>query len=46
MATLRYIAYLANDPEKVVDFYHRFLARKSSADRPKVISPSPTATII
>jgi catechol 2,3-dioxygenase-like lactoylglutathione lyase family enzyme len=25
MATLRYIAYLTEDPEKLVDFYHRFL---------------------
>jgi catechol 2,3-dioxygenase-like lactoylglutathione lyase family enzyme len=25
MATLRYIAYLAEDPAKLVDFYHRFL---------------------
>ena len=26
MATLRYIAFLAEDPAKLVDFYHRFLA--------------------
>lgn len=25
MATLRYIAYLAHDPEKLADFYHHFL---------------------
>ena len=25
MATLRYIAYLAEEPAKLVDFYHRFL---------------------
>ncbi len=25
MATLRYIAYLAEDPARLVDFYHRFL---------------------
>ena len=25
MATLRYVAYLAEDPAKLVDFYHRFL---------------------
>lgn len=25
MATLRYIAFLSEDPEKVTDFYHRFL---------------------
>jgi catechol 2,3-dioxygenase-like lactoylglutathione lyase family enzyme len=25
MSTLRYIAYLAEDPPKLVDFYHRFL---------------------
>jgi hypothetical protein len=25
MSTLRYIAYLAEDPAKLVEFYHRFL---------------------
>ena len=25
MATLRYVAYLSENPEKLVDFYHRFL---------------------
>ena len=25
MATLRYIAFLAQDPARLVDFYHRFL---------------------
>lgn len=25
MATLRYVAYLADEPEKLADFYHRFL---------------------
>ena len=25
MATLRYVAFLAQDPARLVDFYHRFL---------------------
>ncbi len=35
MATLRYIAYLANDPEKVVDFYHRFLGTEELGRSPE-----------
>ena len=25
MATLRYVAFLADEPERLGDFYHRFL---------------------
>ena len=35
MAALRYIAYLANDPEKVVDFYHRFLGTEELGRSPE-----------
>ena len=28
MATLRYIAFLAQDPARLVDFYHRFLGHR------------------
>jgi catechol 2,3-dioxygenase-like lactoylglutathione lyase family enzyme len=35
MATLRYIAYLANDPEKLVDFYHRFLSTEELGRSPE-----------
>src|SRR5919106_3339914 len=28
MATLRYIAFLSEDPERLADFYHRFLGTK------------------
>ena len=33
MATLRYVALLAQDPPTLVDFYHRFLGTEELADR-------------
>jgi len=35
MANLRYIAYLANDPEKLVDFYRRFLGTEELGRSPE-----------
>ena len=35
MATLRYIAYLANDPEKLVEFYQRFLGTEELGRSPE-----------
>ena len=35
MATLRYIAYLANDPEKLVEFYRRFLGTEELGRSPE-----------
>ncbi|MEX0805517.1 MAG: VOC family protein [Candidatus Binatia bacterium] len=35
MATLRYIAYLAEDPAKLVDFYHRFLGTEELSRSPE-----------
>jgi catechol 2,3-dioxygenase-like lactoylglutathione lyase family enzyme len=34
MATLRYVAYLAEDPAKLVDFYHRFLGTEELGRSP------------
>ena len=34
MATLRYVAYLSEDPEKLVDFYHRFLGTEELGRSP------------
>ena len=34
MATLRYVAYLAEDPAKLVDFYHRFLGTEELGRTP------------
>lgn len=34
MATLRYIAYLAQDPARLVDFYHRFLGTEELGRSP------------
>jgi len=35
MATLRYVAYIAEDPAKLVDFYHRFLATEELGRTPE-----------
>jgi catechol 2,3-dioxygenase-like lactoylglutathione lyase family enzyme len=35
VATLRYIAYLAEDPAKLVDFYHRFLGTEELGHSPE-----------
>jgi len=35
MATLRYIAFLAEKPEKLVDFYHRFLGTEELGRSPE-----------
>jgi len=35
MATLRYIAFLAQDPARLVDFYHRFLGTEELARSPE-----------
>jgi catechol 2,3-dioxygenase-like lactoylglutathione lyase family enzyme len=35
MATLRYIAFLAEDPTKLVDFYHRFLGTEELGRSPE-----------
>ena len=32
MATLRYIAYLAQDPARLDDFYHRVLGTEDRSD--------------
>ena len=34
MATLRYVAYLADDPERLADFYHRFLGTEELGRSP------------
>ena len=34
MATLRYVAYLAEDPAKLVDFYQRFLGTEELGTDP------------
>jgi catechol-2,3-dioxygenase len=34
MAVLRYVAYLSEDPEKLVDFYHRFLGTEELGRSP------------
>ena len=46
MATLRYIAYLAEDPVKLVDFYQRFLGTEELAELQRAISRSLTASTI
>lgn len=35
MATLRYVAYLAEDPAELVDFYHRFLGTEELGRTPE-----------
>ena len=35
MSTLRYIAYLAEEPAKLVDFYHRFLGTEELGRSPE-----------
>ena len=35
MAILRYVAYLSENPEKLVDFYHRFLATQELGRSPE-----------
>ena len=35
MATLRYVAYLAQDPARLVDFYHRFLGTEELGRSPE-----------
>jgi hypothetical protein len=35
MATLRYIAFLAQDPARLVDFYHRFLGTEELGRSPE-----------
>ena len=46
MATLRYIAYLANDPDKLVEFYRRFLGTEELGRSPEGDIPLPTVSII
>ena len=46
MATLRYVAFISENPEKLVDFYQRFLGPKNWAVPPKGISPLPMASTI
>ena len=46
MATLRYIADLANDPEKLVEFYRRFLGTEELGRLLEEIFPLPTVSII
>ena len=42
MATLRYVAFLAEEPARLVDFYDRFLGTEELGRSPEAISPSPT----
>jgi hypothetical protein len=46
MAILRYVAFLAEQPAKLVDFYHRFLGTEEIGRSPKAISLLPMASTI